>query len=292
MALDNYANFVRGALSASVDNSQTTFPVNDATIFPDPANGGYNLVVWDVGSHPRPDQDPDVEVVRVTARDTGTDELTVTRGQEATTGVSHPSGSALHLSYTAKLAADIETDYVAEGENFDGQSTSQFTNLASVDTDEVTLAGRKYERLAGPTDIAGSSLTVQTNFNYKEVLVFFRADGNDNPSEIHLRANGDSGTNYDYRYFENGTIKATSGADHILVGDIEGFHDTSGKIRIMDRVSNRTSPMVTADISALLNQRVLQSGIRTSFEGLDQFTLSNANGSAANFEVSVFGIPK
>jgi len=149
MALDQYANFVRGSLTAAVDNSQTTFPVNNASIFPDPASGNYNLVVWDVGSHPRPDQDPDVEVVRVTGRDTGTDELTVTRGQEATTGVSHPSGSALHLSYTAKLAADIETDYVADGENFDGQGTSEFTNLAAVSTDEALI--KAIDDWNGPT---------------------------------------------------------------------------------------------------------------------------------------------
>lgn len=139
MALDPLDNFVRGNTSAAVDSSQTTIPVADASIFPDPANGSYNLVLWDVDNHPRPDQDPDVEVVRVTGRDTGTDELTVTRGEEGTTGASHPSGSALHLSVTAKMFSDIESRYTAAGEDFDGQGTSSFNNLQSVSTEVANI---------------------------------------------------------------------------------------------------------------------------------------------------------
>jgi len=139
MALDNFGNFVRGNLTSAVSDTTNTFPVNNASIFPDTANGEYNLVCWDVDNNPRPDQDPDVEIVRVTGRDTTNDELTVTRAQENTTAVSHPNNSALHLSYTQKLASDIETNYVAEGEDFDGQSTSEFTNLVVVETDNQTI---------------------------------------------------------------------------------------------------------------------------------------------------------
>jgi len=111
MALDQIANFVRGSTDAATDSTQTTISVVDASVFPDPANGEYNLVLWYDNSYPRPDQDPDVEIVRVTARDTGVDELTVTRGQEDTSGASHPSGSAVHLSPTAKMFTDIEDSY-------------------------------------------------------------------------------------------------------------------------------------------------------------------------------------
>jgi len=111
MALDPVANFVRGSTDAATDSTQTTISVVDASVFPNPANGEYNLVLWYDNSHPRPDQDPDVEIVRVTARDTGVDELTVTRGQEDTSGASHPSGSAVHLSPTAKMFTDIEDSY-------------------------------------------------------------------------------------------------------------------------------------------------------------------------------------
>ncbi len=113
MALDQIANFVRGSTDAATDSTQTTISVVDASVFPDPANGEYNLVLWYDNSYPRPDQDPDVEIVRVTARDTTNDDLTVTRGQEGTAGASHPSGSALQLSPTAKMFIDIPENFVS-----------------------------------------------------------------------------------------------------------------------------------------------------------------------------------
>lgn len=138
MALDPAANFVRGNTDAAIDATQTSVSVVDASIFPDPATEGeYNVVIWDAANHPRPDQDPDVEILRVTAIDTGTNTLTVVRAQEGTTGASHPSGSAVHLSPTAKMFSDIESEYTAAGEDFDGEGTSEFSNLQSLSTEEV-----------------------------------------------------------------------------------------------------------------------------------------------------------
>lgn len=124
MPLDQTANFVRGNTDAATDSTQTTISVVDATIFPDPANGEYNLVFWDAENHPRPDQDASVEIVRVTGRDTTNDDLTVTRGQEATTGASHPSGAALQLSPTAKVFGDIAPADQAVEDFTTGSTTS------------------------------------------------------------------------------------------------------------------------------------------------------------------------
>ena len=121
MTLDQIANFIRGNLSDDVDSTQTSFPVDDASIFPDVSSSEYNLVVWDVNSFARPDQDSDVEIVRVTSRDTTTDELTVTRGQEETSGSTHPSGSALQLAPTQKVFDDIESEF----NNVDSQLESK-----------------------------------------------------------------------------------------------------------------------------------------------------------------------
>jgi len=44
MALDNFANFVRGSLTAAVTDTDTIFPVNNASIFPDPA--AANTTSW------------------------------------------------------------------------------------------------------------------------------------------------------------------------------------------------------------------------------------------------------
>ena len=111
MVLDPAANFVRGEVNASVASGDTTVSVTDASLFLDPSTEGeYNAVIWDAPSHPDPYQDPDREIVRVTAIDTTNDDLTVTRGQESTSDTSHPSGSAIQMSPTAKMFSDIDSD--------------------------------------------------------------------------------------------------------------------------------------------------------------------------------------
>jgi hypothetical protein len=109
MSLDQTQNFVRGKVASSISSGDTTINVVDASIYPDPSNGNYNLVIWDAGQFGRPDQDPDAEIFRVTGRDTTGDTLTVSRGQEGTTAVSHPESSELHLSATSKVFTDIDS---------------------------------------------------------------------------------------------------------------------------------------------------------------------------------------
>lgn len=109
MPLDNIENFVRGDTDESVDSTQTTISVVDASIFPDPSVTQYNLVLWDDYNYPRPDQDANVEVVRVSGRDTTNNNLTVSRGEEGTAAASHPNDSALQLSPTEKVFTDIES---------------------------------------------------------------------------------------------------------------------------------------------------------------------------------------
>ena len=170
MVLDAVSNFVRGRVSAAVATSDTTVSVEDASIFPDPATDGeYNLVIWDANNFPRPDQDSDVEIVRVTARDTGADELTVVRAQETTIDVAHPEGSAVHLSPTAKMFSDIEAEYTAQGENFDGEGRSEFSDLQSVKTKELNTVPQIREQAesgsgtkADPFVISGNPLSDYT----------------------------------------------------------------------------------------------------------------------------------
>jgi hypothetical protein len=93
--------------------------------FPDPANGEYNLVIFDQTQFARPDQDPNVEIVRATSRLSSV-ELAVDRAQEGTTAVDHPAGSAVILTLTSaflnKVAAldqaveTFTTDFGTEGQ--------------------------------------------------------------------------------------------------------------------------------------------------------------------------------
>ena len=109
MPLDQTANFARGELDAAATAADTSITVIDATQFPDPANGEFNLVIFDQTSHARADLDPDVELVRATSRPSST-ELSVTRGQEATAAAGHPVGSAVMLASTSKVFDDITAD--------------------------------------------------------------------------------------------------------------------------------------------------------------------------------------
>lgn len=122
MALDQAANFVRGSLTAAVGPADTTFEVANAEQYPDPSTRQYNLVVWDADNHARPDQDSNVEIVRVSARDTTADELTVARGEENTSAASHPNSAAVQLSPTAKVVEDVQTK--TSGLSDDGNSLS------------------------------------------------------------------------------------------------------------------------------------------------------------------------
>ena len=137
MVLDAVSNFVRGTSDAAIAIGDTTISVADASIFPDPATDGeFNVVIWNASNFPRPDQDANVEIVRVTARDTGSNELTVTRAQEMTSAAAHPDGSAIHLSPTAKMFSDIESTF-ADFWDADAQQLTGDVNNTNTTTESL-----------------------------------------------------------------------------------------------------------------------------------------------------------
>lgn len=157
MVLDAVANFVRGNADGAVGGSDTTIDVISADIFPDPSSeGNYNVVVWDADNFPRPTQDTDVEIVRVTGRDTANDTLTVTRGEEGTVGVSHPDNSALHLSPTAKMFSDIESTFGDFWDAGDQELTADVNNQ-SVNTGDADVTGVTYIEASRSSQITGIS---------------------------------------------------------------------------------------------------------------------------------------
>ncbi len=173
MPLDPAKNFVRGATDASVASGDTTISVQDASIFVDPSTDGeYNVVVWDVDQYPRPDEAFDngaAEIVRVTAVDTTNNDLTVARGQENTTAVSHPSGAAVAHTFTAKDQSEIESTF----NEFYNSSTQELTadvNTTSVSTD-TSLTLPVYSTLGDvPGDLPEGTLVwvADENTVYKE----------------------------------------------------------------------------------------------------------------------------
>lgn len=131
MPLDQVENFVEVNVAGDHNDTETTISLQngEASNLPDPSNGEYNLVWFNSTNFSRPSDDDEVEIVRVTARDTNNDTITVQRGQENTTAVAHNTSNSdyvMILAYTAKTVEDIDAA------NFS-------TNSVSVAGNNVTL---------------------------------------------------------------------------------------------------------------------------------------------------------
>ena len=112
MSLDSVANFTIVEVSTGYDDTDVTIVLKtgDGAKLPDPAVAEYNLVWYDSTTYPNPAEDPNVEIVRVTAL--STDTLTVTRNQESSGASTKNTGSKIYkmiLSITAKMITDIGT---------------------------------------------------------------------------------------------------------------------------------------------------------------------------------------
>ena len=81
-------------------------------------DGSFNLVWWNSTDYSDPSDDPNVEIVRCTAR--STDTLTVTRAQESTSASTKNTSAKTYkmvLAPTKKLVDDIGTSYVDTSTN-------------------------------------------------------------------------------------------------------------------------------------------------------------------------------
>ena len=239
MSLDQTQNFVRATIASAVDSADTTIDVTDSNQLPDPADGAYNLILWDVSTFPRPGQDPAVEVVRATALDEAADELAVDRGQENTTAADHPETAVLQLSPTAKMFADIDAKTSAlseDGQTFDGES---------VVTEDINTPDRSgfsappfdwefidNEHRDDEEDISGLyNFNIGTN-DYDEFLIFAELQWADGRDGIFLVLNQDN-DNGNYTHIKVDDSR-TSGADRFFLssGDTGGVVNTTTVIRL------------------------------------------------------------
>jgi hypothetical protein len=111
--LDPVKNFAIVTVSTGYDNAATTVVLSTGhgAKLPDPAtDGAFNLPWFDSTTYSSPSDDPNAEIVRVTAR--SGDTLTVARAQEGTSAASHNTAGKTYkmiLAPTKKLRDDIET---------------------------------------------------------------------------------------------------------------------------------------------------------------------------------------
>jgi hypothetical protein len=180
MPLDQTANFQRAEITdgfpmAAEDDDVYFFGADE---FPDPANGEYNLVIFDQTQFARPDQDPNVEIVRATSRLSSV-ELAVDRGQEGTSAADHPAGSAVILASTSKVFDDVAaTDQPVEnfttnsstpGEALtsDGNGGLAFNEVGTAsilrDNEEISYVALNINDLPQPTGSGEQALIVSDN---------------------------------------------------------------------------------------------------------------------------------
>ncbi len=112
MSLDPVLNFAKVQCSQGYDADDTSIVLSsgEGAKLPQPStDGAFNLVWWNSTDYSDPADDPNVEIVRVTAR--STDTLTVTRGQESIAATTKNTASKTYkmvLAMTKKMKDDIE----------------------------------------------------------------------------------------------------------------------------------------------------------------------------------------
>lgn len=109
--MDAIKNFAEVTVSTGYDGSATSIALTSGhgAKLPAPATeGAFNLVWWNSTDYPNPSDDPNVEIVRCTAR--STDTLTVTRAQESTSASTKNTSAKTYkmmLSVTQKTVMDL-----------------------------------------------------------------------------------------------------------------------------------------------------------------------------------------
>lgn len=108
MSLDPVVNFGKVTVSTGYSSSATSIVLSSGAGAKLPSSYPFNLIWWNATDYPDPADDPNVEIVTVTAK--STDTLTVTRGQESTAASTKSTSSKTYKMVqgpTAKTVADL-----------------------------------------------------------------------------------------------------------------------------------------------------------------------------------------
>lgn len=108
MAFLKKKNCARSTINQAggIDSSALSLIVADGSQFPD--SGDFLVTIWNKATYPNPCDDSNNEIVKVTARSGNT--LTIERGQEDTTSVSHTNGQAVEMLITAGTFVELEDE--------------------------------------------------------------------------------------------------------------------------------------------------------------------------------------
>ena len=166
MPLDQVENFVEVNVAGTHSSTETTISLQsgEASNLPDPSGGEFNLVWFDSTNFSRPSEDSEVEIVRVTGRDTNNDTITVLRGQENTTAVAHDTTNSdyvLILAQTAKMIEDVDAaNFSTNSVTVAGNSVALGSSTA-VDYIDLNDTGSSFP--IPNTDLSNSSVSIAGN---------------------------------------------------------------------------------------------------------------------------------
>jgi len=195
MAFLQKQNNAKTTLAEDIAIAEADWDVTDGSVFP--ASGDFMLTVWDESTYPDPSDDPNMEIVRATARAGNT--ITVTRAQELTSDVAHSSGDTVamlitagtfdeHLDQNVKTSDDVEFHSVT-------LTSDQWVGLGSdlgrivVDTaysdyitDRDAVVVKDCDLVIGPTGVTSDSYKVIWEANqginlYWEMYSEYNASG-------------------------------------------------------------------------------------------------------------------
>jgi hypothetical protein len=96
-------NFAKATVSTGYDASATTVVLSSGGGARLPSAVPFNVVWYNFTDYPDPSDDPNVEIVRVTA--VSTDTLTVVRGQEGTSASTKNTGGKTYKMIAGQMAS-------------------------------------------------------------------------------------------------------------------------------------------------------------------------------------------
>jgi len=241
--LDPTKNFVVVEVSTGYDNDDTSIVLaaGEGAKLPAPAtDGAFNLVYWNETDYAKPSLDPNKEIVRVTAR--STDTLTVTRGQEGTSGANHNTGGKTYkmlLGYTKKTQDDIELGFYKR----------VICEIITFGTEGTEPTGGKHDSgttPAAPTD--GGS--VSTNIPYIEM-----AASDQFVAKATLPANYVAGTPLFLRIVFSATV--ASGSCSATLDGTSVVLDVSGNVVSANMATHENNASVALTVSAANTNKIL-----------------------------------
>jgi hypothetical protein len=153
MALDLFKNFAKVQVSTGYDASATSIALTagHGTKLPAPP---FNATYWNDTDFPDPSDDPNVEIVRVTA--VASDTLTVTRGQEGIAASTKNTASKTYRMIAGLTAKTFNTDLSA--------------GLAQVGNGRLTLASG--EPVVVATDVTGATAIYFTPYKGNVISLY------------------------------------------------------------------------------------------------------------------------